>query len=371
MEHNQDHIDNLDTTGQTPLMVAALSGEVDVFKFVLCYSNKRNMTNEERNNILHLSVMGGSVNIVKRVLSLHAVSIESKGQDGRTPVLMAASCGHREVLGLLVDEGCNVKAVDNSSNNVLHLACMSGNLDTVDYILSKEFVDIDSRGYMEQTPIMSAALKGQLHVFEILLKKGCNVQLVDTRDNNILHLACIKRKDRIVKYILWHGIISVETKGVRGRTPIMLSARSGCRKCFDLLLKNGSDLNAVDNFNNTILHCASEGGYVHMIKYVHSRGKVSLDVTRPSGVTLMMIAAWYGRMKAFDYLLSKGGDVQATENKGNNVLHIACMRGRVEMVKHLLKLNLVDPNQRNHQGMTPLQIAEKKVFTEIVRLFHH
>ena len=369
VQHNQENIDSLDKLGQTPLMVAALFGKVDVFNYLLPHSNKLTMINENRNNILHLAAKGGSVTIVKRVLSLHVVSIESREHSEKTPVLMAARFGHREVLELLVDEGCNIKAVDGLKNNVLHLACVNGNLNTVSYILSKDFVDIDSKGYREQTPIMFAALHGHIHIFDFLLKKGCNVQLVNVRNENTLHLACVYRKDIIVKYILFHDIFGTEIKGLYGRTPIMAAAYSGCTKCFDLLLSKGSDLNAHDNFKNSILHWACFGGHVYMIKYIQFHGNMSLNVTHPDGFTLLMAAVWEGRLEALKFLLSKGADVKAIDQKGKNVLHYACERRMVEIVKYLLKLNLVDLNQKDRLGRTSLQFAKERGYNEIVRLF--
>ena len=114
VQENQAKVASLDKMGNTPLMVAAMSGKVDVFNYILYHSKKLTNKNKNNDNILHLAVVGGSVRIVKRVLSRHVVSIESKEQYGRTPLLLAARHGHREVMELLVDEGCNVTDASNS-----------------------------------------------------------------------------------------------------------------------------------------------------------------------------------------------------------------------------------------------------------------
>ena len=370
LQQSQENVDSLDKIGQTPLMVAALYGQADVFDYVLPLGNKLTAINEKQNNILHLAVIGGSLSIVKRVLSLNVVSIESKVHYRRTPVLMAARFGHREVMELLIDEGCNVKVVDKYNNNALHQACLKGRLNTVIYILTEEFIDIDSRGFRQQTAIMLAVITGHTHLFGLLLERGCNVHLANNEGNNILHLACISKHAHIVNTILSLGIINKDCKGFLGKTPILLAAYSGCTKCFDLLLSSGSDLNAVDRYKNTILHTACTGGHVNMINHIHFVGNLSLNVTRTDGLTLMMVAAFFGNMEAFDFLLSKGSDVKATNHKGENVLHFACKGRRVKMVKHLLRLNLVDPNQRNHKGRTPRQVAEEGGYNEMAKLFH-
>jgi len=52
----------------------------------------------------------------------------------------------------------------------------------------------------------------------------------------------------------------------------------------------------------------------------------------------------------------------------NNVLHVAVSHNDVELVAALLKKG-AKPNLKNQQGQTALDIANQKLFTDIIRLF--
>lgn len=51
--------------------------------------------------------------------------IEKQSKGGVTPLSLAVSCGHYELVELLVERGgANVKTKDNSSNTLVHIAAM-------------------------------------------------------------------------------------------------------------------------------------------------------------------------------------------------------------------------------------------------------
>ncbi|XP_048242813.1 ankyrin repeat domain-containing protein 2-like [Haliotis rufescens] len=87
----------------------------------------------------------GDLMKVKRLLTTPGVVINCRvGWGSRTPVMWAARGGHTEVVELLVKEGANVSLVDKYGNIILHLAFRGGNMETVEFVLSLNVVDIDA-----------------------------------------------------------------------------------------------------------------------------------------------------------------------------------------------------------------------------------
>lgn len=78
------------------------------------------------------------------------------------------------------------------------------------------------------------------------------------------------------------------------------------------------------------------------------------------GITLLFHAAMSGKTEITDLLVAHGGGEGA-----NHAVHGAVAHGRVEMVKWLLDHGVSDINSSNHEGKTPLKVANERGFTDI------
>ncbi|XP_067650441.1 ankyrin repeat domain-containing protein 50-like isoform X1 [Haliotis asinina] len=357
--------------GRTAVMFAAEKGHCEVFDILVSHGGDVSIVDGSSNSILHVACIGGNVDMVKYVLSQNLVDINSGGQYGRTPLMSAVGRGCRDVFDLLVSSGGDVSLVDSSSNTILHLACIGGHVDMVKYVLSLDVVDINVRGQYGRTPLMSAAWRGHRKVFDFLVSKGGDASVVDDDGNNILHLACIGAQVEMVKYILSQDVVDTNSRGQFGRTPLMIAAEKGYRVVFDLLVDRGGDVSVVDDDGNNILHVACIGGHLEMVKYVLSHDPMEIRSRGQYGRTPVLLAAEKGHRDVFDLLVSKGDDVSSTDDDGNNILHMACIGGQVDMVQYVLSLNIVDINSKGQHGRTPVMFAAEKghmdVFDLLVR----
>ncbi|XP_046547545.1 serine/threonine-protein phosphatase 6 regulatory ankyrin repeat subunit A-like, partial [Haliotis rubra] len=354
--------------GRTPVMMAANTGHREVFDVLVREGADVSLVDDNRNNILHLTCIGGHEYMVKNVLSQKVADINSQGPYGRTPVMVAAEIGHRKVFDVLVSEGADVSLVDDNRNNILHVACIGGHVDMVKYVLSQKVADINSRGEYGRTPVMMAANTGHREVFDVLVREGADVSLVDDNRNNILHVTCIGGHEYMVKYVLSQKFADINSQGPYGRTPVMVAAEIGHRKVFDVLVSEGADVSLVDDNRNNILHVACIGGHVDMVKYVLSLKVADINSQCQYGRTPVMKAANMGHREVFDVLVSEGADVSLVDDDRDNILHVACIGGHVDMVKYVLSQKVANINSRGQYGRTPVMVAAKRGHREVFDL---
>ncbi|XP_048250449.1 serine/threonine-protein phosphatase 6 regulatory ankyrin repeat subunit A-like [Haliotis rufescens] len=345
---------------RTSLMVAVGAGHRQVFDLLVGEGANVSLVDYDRNNILHVACLGGYVDMVKYVLSQKVADINSKGQFGRTPVMMAVGAGHRQVFDLLVTQGADVSLVDDDGDNILHVACLGGHLDMVKYVRSQKVADINGRGKFGWTPLMVAAEKGHRQVFDLLVTQGADVSLVDDNRNNILHVACLGGQVDMVKYVLSQKVADINSRGQFGRTPVMMAVGAGHRQVFDLLVTQGADVSLVDDDGDNILHVACLGGHLDMVKYVRSQKVADINGRGKFGWTPLMVAAEKGHRQVFDLLVKEGADVSLVDDNRNNILHVACLGGQVDMVKYVLSQKVADINSGGKYGRTPLMVAAEK-----------
>ena len=63
----------------------------------------------------------------------------------------------------------SVDTKDMAGDSPLHWAVMLGNVKTVEFLLAKEGVNIDSQNYHKNTPLMLACTNGNIQIIELLL----------------------------------------------------------------------------------------------------------------------------------------------------------------------------------------------------------
>ncbi|XP_046557360.1 ankyrin repeat domain-containing protein 50-like [Haliotis rubra] len=291
---------------RTPLMRAAYYGHRKVFDLLVSEGGLTHLVDYKGNNILHLAAFDGQVEMAKYILSQNIVDINSRTRKGATPLMKAAYIGHKDVFEFLVNKRANVSHVDDNGDNILHYASIWGNAEIVQYILSHDLVNINSRGRYGATPLMKAAHKGHIDIFEYLVNTKANVSLFDFERDNILHYASIGGHRHICQYILSLDLVNINSRGKYGRTALMWAAFYGQRKVLDLLVSKGGLTDLVDAEGQSILHVASSGGRVEMVKYILSQNLVDINARDKEGDTAAMIAIRNGKLSVYNLLVSQG-----------------------------------------------------------------
>lgn len=342
--------------GRTSVMIAGMKGRRDMLGVLVKQGGNVSLLDDDKNNILHLVCSENDVKMAKYVLSWNIIDIDSRGKCGMTPAMTAAVSGCRELLILLLQKGADTSLKDDRGNTAFHWACTVGDVEVVQHFLSMGNVDIDGPGQDAWTPVMMAAGKGHRGVFSLLVRKGCDLTL-DAGGTNILHAACIGGDEEIVEYVLLQDIVDVNKREKTGRSPVMMAAEKGHRKVFEVLWSKGIDLKPKADDNSTILHIACVGGDVGIVSSILSLGTVDINGKGMYGRTPAMIAAEFGHWRVFDLLAKNQSDITITDHFGNSCLHVACLRGRVEMVNYLLFHQLCEIKAINYQSLTPAMMA--------------
>ncbi|XP_046574309.1 serine/threonine-protein phosphatase 6 regulatory ankyrin repeat subunit C-like isoform X2 [Haliotis rubra] len=265
--------------------------------------------------------------------------------------------GNKKVVDLLVSKGCNLSVVDDLGRNILHAACLSDNVDVVEYLLSRGIADIESKDKTGRTPVMYAAEQGNKKVVDLLVSKGCNLSVVDDLGRNILHAACLSDNVDLVEDLLSRGIADIESKDKNGATPVMYAAEQGHKKVVDLLVSKGCNLSVVDDLGRNILHAACLSDNVDIVEDLLRHGIVDIESKDKNGATPVMYAAEQGNKKVVDLLVSKGCNLSVVDDLGRNILHAACLGDNVGIVEYILSRGIADIYNRDSNGKTPVMYA--------------
>ncbi|XP_048248984.1 serine/threonine-protein phosphatase 6 regulatory ankyrin repeat subunit B-like [Haliotis rufescens] len=344
---------NINTRGQygwTPVMMAASKGHQSVFDLLVSKDADLTLVDKNGNSLLHVACYGGNTVIVQHLVS--PSNVNTRGENGWTPVMMAAFKGHQSAFDLLVSKDADLTLVENNGDSLLHNACLGGNTAIVQYLVSPS--NVNTRGQNGLTPVMMAAFKRHQSVFDLLVSKHADLTVVDNNGDSLLHNACYGGNTAIVQYLVSPS--NVNTRGQYGWTPVMMAAVKGHQSVFDLLVSKNADRTLVDKNGNSLLHLACFGGNTAIVQYLVSPSNV--NTRGQNGWTPVMMAVMKGHQSVFDLLVSKHADLTLVENNGDSLLHFACVGGDTAIVQYLVSPSNV--NTRGQNGWTPVMMAASK-----------
>lgn len=280
-----EHID-----GKTPLYFAAAGGHNKALKFLL--SKRIYDINKESFGTTPLSAAAalGHFGCVKALLEEPGIDVH-KG----SPLIQAASCGHAEVVKLLLaNNQINVNAEEKTKGfSIIRLMANSGKaiqlmtLNGTSLTNTTLFNPANGKDEIISTALSKAAAFGDMACVKLLLQH----EDIDVNKGNALCLAASHGHTQIVKLLLNTPGIDINQELAQGVTPLYLAAACGHTQCVELLLQvPGVQVNKPD--------C--------------------------NGCTPIMFASmYYSNESMLKTLMKAGADPKLTNNSGKNALNYA------------------------------------------------
>ncbi|TYZ52545.1 hypothetical protein PybrP1_004121, partial [[Pythium] brassicae (nom. inval.)] len=218
---------------------------------------------------------------------------------GNTPLHIAVSALHFNVVSYILQHGAKVKAVGECGRTALHMVGAPCTLPSASSTLGASVVP----------PVVP----------------GNSLRLTTSASG------ALRQSDRtvmIIKKLLAHGA-ELETRDIYGNTPLMLLAERGCLQGVDVLIEADGhlDLNA-RNWKSGInsLALAARAGRFDVVEALLDYG-VQVDVCTLRGESALHFAAGVAHREICRILVEKGCDIDARTNSGMTPLMVAAARG--------------------------------------------
>lgn len=378
--------------GTTPLMWAVRKGQLSMSLLLLSKgANTGERDNTGRTLFMH-AVEGGNTDIVRMLLSptdavsgagalLKAAGIggdfkltsilrggeaEARTNDGQTALMLAVTSGRPDIVRILGPANDTLVLVDKQGQSALMLAAAGGQDDIVDYLLSQHRRDL--KGFLAmvrqkdaagRTASEIAAAAGRRDIAAALAEAAIDPEERDKNGQTAL-MRAIEAGDASKGIALHQRGVSVLAKDEKGRTALHLAANRGLTDLFNVCSYVASSypdrtviFNAADADGRNVLAHAVLG---------NSPGCISSMIGNGAEI--------YGRQGFRDMVLALAKN---TDKEGQNALHLGVAAEKVAGVNALFEAfgastnaDLPGPavrkdyaNLPNHDGVTPLQMAEK------------
>ncbi|XP_023129790.2 kinase D-interacting substrate of 220 kDa B isoform X6 [Amphiprion ocellaris] len=398
-------VDGRSDNGQTPLMLAAEQGSLEIVQELIRRGANVNLDDVDCWSALISAAKEGHMDVVKELLE-NSAYIEHRDMGGWTalmwaaykgrvevttlllehganpnttgqqysvyPIIWAAGRGHADIVKLLLHNGAKVNCSDKYGTTPLIWASRKGHFDCVMYLLENG-ADVDQEGANSMTALIVAVKGGYTEVVKELLKRNPNVNMTDKDGNTALMIAAKEGYTEIVQDLLDAGTY-VNIPDRSGDTVLIGAVRGGHVEIVRALLHKYADIDIRGQESKTALYWAVEKGNATMVRDILQCNPDTETCTK-DGETPLIKATKMRNIEIVELLLDKGAKVSAVDKKGDTPLHIA-IRGRSRRLAELLLRNPKDGRllyRPNKAGETPYNIDcshQKSILTQIFGARH-
>ena len=370
-EFRKENLDKLPTLRDIWLLQAAAEGQQEVVQWLLYNCAELNSRDENGQTPLSWAAVNGHEAVVKLLLSRDDVAADSQDKNGQTPLSLAAKNGHEAVVKLLLSRDDVVADSQNEYGRTpLSWAAKKGHEEVVKLLLSRDDVAADSSNRWDQTPLSCAARNGHEEVVKLLLSR--DDVAADSRDEygrTPLYWAAKNGHEVVVKLLLSRDDVAADFQDEDGQTPLSLAAKRG-HKAVVMLLLSRDDVAAdsQDKDGQTLLSFAAEAGNEAVVKLLLSRDDVAADSRDEDGWTPLAGAACNGHEAVVKLLLSRDAEADPKDRYGRTPLSWAAENGHEAVVELLLSRDDMVADSQDTRGQTPLSWAAEKGHEAVVEL---
>ncbi|KAN0029742.1 hypothetical protein ACTA71_007878 [Dictyostelium dimigraforme] len=248
-------LNDLNSLGMTPLMIASQLGRVQNIKALIKAAKDRQIAN----------------------------FVKFKNKKLQDALHFAAEAGQLGSIRTLLEEGADVDVLDKGTRySALMKASIMGHFDAVKILVEEGKADVEKKDKFKRTALVLAAINGHIKIVSFLLHYNASLKVIDSSKNSILHFTAAYGWTDIIRYLVEQFQAPINEFNDWKTTPLSVAIRKGHFQCTKFLLDNDADANVTDENNRSILLQSLVNSSLSMalmenIKYLIVQGKANVN----------------------------------------------------------------------------------------------
>jgi ankyrin repeat protein len=318
-----------------------------------------NAVNKGGETPLHCASKHGKLKAVKYLVETCGADVHAANGNGCSPLHSASLNGYLEVVKFLLETaGADIHAVTTKGDTPLHVASRNGILEIVKHLVEQCGADAHAVNKYGDTPLLSASWGGELEVVKYLVEAaGTDIHAVALNGDTPLHIACSRNRLRIVKYFVDKSGVDIHAVNNSGATPLDLALSTNNAQ-IAAYLKSQLELELLEEVRS---------GNLDQVRRLILQ-KCNVETKNADGQTPLHLAVVKGHVEIARYLLRIGGaKVESINRSRQTALHLTCAIGDLALVRLLVEEYGADNSALDKDGMTPLDGAMRNNKENVVK----
>lgn len=201
------------------------------------------------------------IEVFKTLIEHYKLNPKALNPQAQTLLHALSRRGNLEIINYVLSKGTDAKIVDKSGNTALMVAAGGKNLDLVNLLLSKSN-NINAVNHLGESALTKAVAAGTPEIVALLIDKGAKTDIIDKAGNNLASywLNSFKPKDESFSQkqeILAKANVDFKATQQKGSTLLHLAVDKGNVELVKKAIELGVNVNTQDEDGNTALHKAA------------------------------------------------------------------------------------------------------------------
>ena len=364
-------LDRADYGGMRALSYACYHGQCDSVRVLVAAGASLRERDVAGETPLMLATTEGHDDVVNFLLTLDAdkIGLDETCKRGKTALMYAVLLDHHRLVGSLLRKGA-LMIPDENGVTPLMRACQRSFCEIVHRLLKHDSTNINAQGELGLTAL-GYACGESYNEGSVQLLLSCNADpgVLTTCGGTALHEACtIQHATESVEALLEHmNETQINQQNEDGYTALMLACENDLVEVVHLLLNSGADpFKATTGGTTPLMLAVSNDDPDHELLeiLVNKMGNGNLNAVDMDGCTAIYMAASSNNWGAVLLLLDNGADATIpTEENEETILERAVNTSCLDIVTQMVMSvnNLTDRhrfvNSPTNWGHTPLHAA--------------
>ena len=166
-----------------------------------------------------------------------ATAIFPAHADAYDDFFKAVELDDSSTVGRLLLRGFDPNAIDRRGRSAIVFALVSDSARAFELLIAHPETRVDAANAAGETPLMMAALRGNLGAVRSLIERGAQINRPGWSP---LHYAASGPEPKVLQLLLERGA-DIDARAPNGNTPLMMAARYGAVDGAQVLLSRGAD----------------------------------------------------------------------------------------------------------------------------------